>query len=253
MEFPSSLNQAVLLKRHKRFLAEVIVNNQEHRVIYCPNVGAMSGCDILGSRIWFSHSNNPRRKFPDTWELIEVDVGHLVCINTQYTPHLIEEALKSDQLKIFQDYAKITMDPPMFEEYSFDILLEKNSEKENEECYIMIQTVTLGDEIHRGFFPDAPSERGIEQLKGLMLAKQKGYRAVLIFCALHTGIHRLFPADHIDPDYGSILRQALIAGVEIVGYRTEITLTQVKISTPLEICVPVRMMGSWKSLKSNKQ
>jgi sugar fermentation stimulation protein A len=248
MEFPSTLTQAVLLKRHKRFLAEVIINNQEHRVIYCPNVGAMTGCDILGSRIWYSRSLDPHRRFPETWELVEVDVGHLVCVNTQHASNLLIEAIDNNTIPGLQGYGSLQLHPPLLGEHGFDILLKKDQEK----CFVILHNVTLGDEIHRGFFPDALSDLGVEQLKSLIHAKQQGYRAVLVYCVLHTGIDRIFPADHIDPDYGCLLRQALLAGVEVMGFRCEITLKDIHINGPVEICVPVRMIGDWRSEKSNK-
>lgn len=251
MEFPSHLTQGVLLKRYKRFLAEIILNNQEHRIIYCPNMGAMAGCDVLGSRIWFSHSKNPRRKFPDTWELVEVDGGNLVCVNTQHAKQLILEAINKGILTELQGYTLSELDPPYLEEEGLDLLLEKkDSDLPSEKCFVVIKGVTLGDEIHRGFYPDSPGSRGYEQLKALMNAKQQGYRAVLVYCVLHTGIERIYPADHIDPEFGCMLRQAAIAGVEVLGYRVDIALSDISIASQVEVCIPARMICSSRSEKS---
>ncbi len=246
MEFPSPLTQAVLLKRYKRFLAEIVINNQEHRVIYCPNMGAMTGCDILGSRVWFSRSPNTRRKFPDTWELVEVDAGYLVCVNTLNTNQLILEGIVNGVINELQGYTQILLDPPLLEDHSFDILLEKNPGiiDDTEKCFVVSKGVTLGDEIHRGFFPDTPTEKGVQQLKALIHAKEMGYRAVLIYCIQHTGIERVFPADHIDPKYGSTLRQAMMAGVEMMAYRLDISLSEMHLATPVEVCIPARMICS---------
>ena len=244
MEFESSLTQAVLLKRHKRFLAEIVVNNQEHRIVYCPNIGAMLGCDILGSRVWFSHSSNPGRKFPDTWELVEVDGGHLVSVNTQNTLPLVQEAIKNGVIKELAAFDKITAQS-FLEEHVYDLFLEKTTavEGQREKCLVNIQSVTLGDEIQRGFFPDAPSEKAILQLKGLIRARSEGIRAILFYCVQHTHIERVFPADHIDPEFGVLLRQAFIAGVEIIAYGIEISMTTLHLHKPLEVCIPARMIG----------
>lgn len=252
MEFASPLTQAVLLKRYKRFLAEIVLNNQEHRVIYCPNRGEMLGCDVLGSRIWFSHTKNPRRKFPDTWELVEVDAGNLVCVNLQHAKPLVLEAINNGKLVELQGYVQTILEPPYLEEEGLDFLLEKPNEQSaiSEKCFVVIKGVTLGDEIHRGFYPDASSQKGVEQIKSLIQAKQQGYRAVLVYCVTHTGIFRVFPADHIDPDYGCLLRQAVLAGVEVIGYRVDISLTEISITTPVEICIPVRMICSSRPEKS---
>ncbi len=245
MEFASPLTQAVLLKRYKRFLAEIVVNNQEHRVIYCPNMGAMTGCDILGSRVWFSHSANPRRKFPDTWELVEVDGGHLVCVNTQNSTQLITEAIENGIITELQGYTHLNITPNALGEYAFDLsLCPQAPSTQTPSCFVHINSVTLGDEIHRGFFPDAPTDKGVQQLKALIHAKENGYRAVLVYCVQHTGINRLFPADHIDPKYGSLIRQAMIAGVEIYAYRLDITLNEMSIAKAIEVCIPARMICS---------
>lgn len=249
MEFPSSLTQAILLKRYKRFLAEIVVNNQEHRIIYCPNMGAMTGCDILGSRIWFSQCNNPRRKFPETWELVEVDGGHLVCVNTHNTKQLIVEGIQSGVIKELASFDHIDTDPCLMDECSFDMVLKQQAHEDDEQqmVFVMTQSVTLGDEIHRGFFPDAMTQKGVQQLKSLMYAKSRGYRAMLVFGVLHTGIARLFPADHIDSEYGSLIRQAVIAGVEVIGYRVDINFNALSLTTPVEVCIPARMICSSRS------
>lgn len=251
MQFVSSLVQGVLLKRYKRFLAEIIMNNQEHRIIYCPNMGAMSGCDVLGSRIWFSHTKNPRRKFPDTWELVEVDGGNLVCVNTQHAKELIMEAIANSKLSELQGYSKSILEPPYLEEEGLDLLLEKPDDQGiGEKCFVVIKGVTLGDEIHRGFYPDSSSQKSVEQIRSLIHAKQQGYRAVLVYCVMHTGVSRVFPADHIDADYGNLLRQASIAGVEVIGYRVDISLSEISIATPIEVCIPARMICAYRPEKS---
>jgi sugar fermentation stimulation protein A len=211
----------------------------------------MAGCDVLGSRIWFSHTKNPRRKFPDTWELVEVDGGNLVCVNTQHAKQLILEAIESGTLSELQGYTKSILEPPYLEEEGLDLLLEKPDDRGiGEKCFAVIKGVTLGDEIHRGFYPDSSSQKGVEQVRSLMHAKQQGYRAVLIYCVLHTGVSRVFPADHIDPDYGNLLRQAYIGGVEVIGYRVDISLTEISVATPIEVCIPARMICAYRPEKS---
>ncbi len=240
MKFPSPLTQAVLIKRTKRFLADVVVNNQEYRTIYCPNMGAMTGCDLLGSRVWFSHTMQPKRKHADNWELVEVDAGFLVCINTQLAYPLVVEAIQSGVIQPLQNYSKITIAPATLDNFTFDMVLE--SEALNQKCYVDVRSVTLGDEIHRGFYPDAKASRAVRQLKALMHAKRQGHRAVLIFCVQHTGITRLFPADHIDMQFGATLRQAVFAGVEILAYGADISLQEIKLIKPIEMCIPARMI-----------
>ena len=249
MDFQSQLTQGVLLKRYKRYLAEIILNNQEHRIIYCPNMGVMSGCENLGSRIWFSHTHDSRRPFPDTWELVEVDGGHLICVNTQHVKPILIEAIEKNKITELRDYTQYKLILPYLEEEGFDFILEKNisSTLKTEKCFGVMKAVTLGDEIHRGFYPEAANVQNSEQLKALISAKQRGHRAILIYGVLHTGVQRVFPADHIDPEYGALLRQALITGVEIIGYRVDISLIGLFMGSPVEICIPARLISSSRS------
>lgn len=253
MEFTSPLTQAVLLKRYKRYLAEVVLNNQEHRIIQCPNFGAMLGCDMLGSRIWFSRAAVNHRKYPDIWELVEVDNGQIVCVNPQNALPLLLEAIEAKQIPALIDYSPLEMQPVM-EEYSLDLLLEKTTSHAQtsvqDKCLIGIHTVTLGDEIHRGFFPDAPSDNGIQQLRALVQAKSLGYRAMLVLCSLHTGITRMFPADHIDSQFGCLIRQAIIAGVEVIGCGVDITTESMHLHSNVEVHVPARLISSYRAEKS---
>lgn len=253
MEFQSPLTQAVLLKRYKRYLAEIVLNNQEHRVIQCPNYGAMMGCDMLGSRIWFSATDQTHRRYPDVWELVEVDNGRLVCVNTQYALPLFVEALKRDLIPELTGYTPL-QEHPEFEECQLDLLLEKKNavpgQSVAEQCLLGIHTVTLGDEIHRGFFPDAPTDSGVQQLRALVQAKALGYRAVLVVCSLHDGVNRLFPADHIDSQFGCLIRQAIIAGVEVIGCGVTITPDSMNLHANVEVHVPARLISSYRSEES---
>jgi sugar fermentation stimulation protein A len=242
MKFPSLLTQAVLIKRTKRFLADVVINNQEYRTIYCPNPGAMTGCDLLGSRIWFSHSTLPKRKHPDTWELVEVDAGFLVCVNSQLSYALVVDAIENGVIQPLQGYTNVSVSPVSLDNFTFEMMLEENTT--NEKCFVEVRSVTLGDEIHRGFYPDAKSPRAVRQLKALIHAKRQGHRAVFIFCVQHTGIARLFPADHIDMQFGATLRQAVFAGVEILAYGADISLQEISLVKPIELCIPARMICS---------
>lgn len=251
MEFPSQLTQAVLLKRYKRFLAEIILNNQEHRIIYCPNTGTLSGCDVLGSRVWFSHTKNPRRRFPDTWELVEVDGGNLVCVNPQHVKPLLLEGIASGTISELQGYVPHAEEGDFTLREGCDLLLEKTvGDGKIDKAYVVMRAVVLGDEVHRGFYPDTATPTGIEQLKSLIRLQHQGARTVLMYCVLHTGISRVFPADHIDPDYGDWLRRAALSGVEIVGYRVDISFDRIFVASKIEVCVPARRICASRQEKS---
>lgn len=236
----SILTEAVLLKRYHRYLADCALNKKDIRTLYCPNNGAMRGCDILGSRIWFSTSFNTNRKFPYTWEVVEVDGGHLVGVNTLRSVDLIREAILSGTIDELKEFKYIHKEAPFDNPAKRVDLILRQDEEKGPFALVEVETVTLGDEIHRGFFPDCAHTRALRNLYELLDLREKGHRAILLFCVQHTGIEKLFVADHIDKQYGVLLREAIANGVEVYAYRTRISVTEMAIETPIPVIVPER-------------
>lgn len=247
MKFTPALTEAVLLKRSKSFLAEVVVGDEVHRTVYCPHAGGMLDAVWAGSRIWLSHTTNPRRKYPYTWELVEIKPNHLICVNPMHATLLIQEAIEAGQIEILKDYTSMQLDP-VLNTQRLDMCL--SNEDEDPRCYISVQTVLLGDEIQRGFFPDIRSGRSQKELESLISARRQGHRAVLIYCVQNTHINKIFPADHIDHDYGKLVRQAIIEGVEVIAYNINITTQELTINEPVPVVIPARMLCSERAEKS---
>lgn len=251
MKFPAPLEEAILLRRYKRFLADIVLLNQRKHTIYCPNAERLLGCDVLGSRIWFSRKSNKNKTFQDTWELVEINQGDLVCVNHHRSKQIILDGIANEIIEPLSHYQYI-LSNVTFAQQKFDFLLSQtpldHQEKalsqptEQDRCLVVVQSVTMGDEIHRGFFPDSVDQRIVKQLEALMEAKELGYRAVWIFCALNPRIHRLFPADHINPEFGCLLRRAVIGGIEVMAYQTAISLDELYVTEPLEVCIPARLL-----------
>lgn len=222
MKFERTLESGVLIKRYKRFLADIERESGEMITIHCPNTGSMLNCNTPASQVWFSHSDNPKRKYPHTWELVAVANGHLACINTLRANHLVKSALANNGIKELQGYGNIRSEVRYGQENSrIDLLLEDHPHRP--ECYVEIKSVTLGLEKGIGLFPDAVTTRGARHLRELMEMKACGKRAVLFFCVMHSGIREVRPADQIDPNYGQLLRQAMKNGVEVIAYGTKIS------------------------------
>lgn len=250
MKFTSPLTEAILLRRHKRFLVDIAVNKTDRETIYCPNTSAMRGLDILGSRIWYSTCSNQRRKYPHTWEMVEVDGGHKVAVNSQRKNPLVLEAIDNGILKELLDYETIDQEvQPEGTSCKFDFKLSKHKHH-LPDAFVEVKVVTMGDEIHRGFYPESENLRATQQLKALQQLKQEGYRAVLVFCVMHTGINRVFPADHIDNQFGYVLREAYQAGVEIIAYQVQMDEQGIIIEKPCEVCVPQRTYGTRQHSKN---
>ena len=219
MRFTPPLIQATLLKRYKRFLADVVLDSGETLTVHCPNTGSMTHCVVEHSPCWLSDSNNPKRKYRYTWELATTPGGFIAGVNTQRANKLVVEAIDNGVLTALQGYETLETEKPYGDESSrIDILLSNAEQR----CYVEVKSVTLemGDGL--GAFPDAVSARARKHLRELVGMLRQGHRAALVFCAQHTGIERVAPADHIDPKYGVALREAVDQGLEVIACQAKI-------------------------------
>ncbi|MGV7960006.1 DNA/RNA nuclease SfsA [Photorhabdus tasmaniensis] len=220
MEFHPPLQSATLIRRYKRFLADVITPKGETLTIHCANTGAMTSCATPGDTIWYSTSDNPKRKYPNSWELTETQDGHWICVNTLRANDLVAEAIQQNAISEFSGYKKISREVKYGEENSrIDLLLQA---EQHVNCYIEVKSVTLLQE-NCGYFPDAVTTRGQKHLRELQLIAEQGQRAVLFFAVLHSGIKQVAAAAHIDHNYSSLLEQARNSGVEVICYQARIT------------------------------
>ncbi|ELR66426.1 Sugar/maltose fermentation stimulation protein [Photobacterium marinum] len=217
MKFDQPLQAAKLIKRYKRFLADVELPNGEVKTMHCANTGAMTGCAEPGSTVWYSTSDNPKRKYPNSWELTQTKEGHWICVNTARANRLVEEAINKKAITELQGYSSLRTEVKYGSENSrIDILL---SDEDKPSCYIEVKSVTLLEENGQGFFPDAVTTRGQKHLRELIEVAQRGERAVLFYAILHSGIEKVSAAHHIDPDYHQLIKEAEQAGVEIICYK----------------------------------
>ncbi|MCG9727271.1 DNA/RNA nuclease SfsA [Vibrio brasiliensis] len=234
MKFEPILEPAVLIKRYKRFLADITLPDGSERTIHCANTGAMTGCATPGNKVWYSTSDNPKRKYPNSWELSETATGHRICINTARANQLAVEAIESGTIKELQGYDQLQTEVKYGNENSrIDILL--NSENKPK-CYIEVKSVTLLDEDKsgQGYFPDAVTTRGQKHLRELAQMAQNGSRAVLLFTVLHSGIEKVSPAHHIDANYSQLLKYAQEQGVEVLCYKAELSHHEIKLVKALD-------------------
>jgi sugar fermentation stimulation protein A len=237
MKLAEQLQAATLLRRYKRFLADIELADGSQLTIHCPNTGSMKNCQKPGSRVWYTLSDNPKRKYPGTWQLIEVDKKHLVGINTGLANKLVREAIESQQLGSLAGFDVIRSEVPYGEQRSrIDLLLETEGKQP---CYIEVKNVSLGQADGQGLFPDAVTQRGQKHLQELMEMVRQGNRAMLCFCVQHSGIDRLSPADEIDPDYAGLLRQASAAGVELIALRAsfDVQASEISLTEEIPVCL----------------
>ncbi|MGS2718159.1 DNA/RNA nuclease SfsA [Eionea flava] len=235
MHFSPPLQPAVLLSRYKRFLADIALPDGQVTTIHCPNTGAMTRCIVEGSPCWYSVSDNPKRKYPFTLEIVTTPNKGLACIHSARANALVEEALVKGVISELKDYDAIDREVRYGDENSRVDFLLRSDRRDLVDCYVEVKSVTLGMEGGLGLFPDAVSQRGAKHLRELMVMVSRGYRAALLFCVQHTGISYVSPADAIDSHYGTLLRDAVQAGVEVLVYRAEINPERIQLAAPLPL------------------
>lgn len=220
MNLPDLL-QGRLIRRYKRFLADVRLADGSEVTAHCPNTGSMKNCAEPGSRVWLLDVNSPTRKLRYRWELVEVEGRYLACINTGRANTLVKEAVIADRIEALTGYSRVQSERPYGNEGSrIDLLLTGAGLPD---CYVEVKNVTLLEGNGLGVFPDAVTTRGRKHLRELMAVVQAGGRGVLLFNVAHTGIQRVEPAWNIDPAYAETLVEAKDAGVEVLAYGVDIS------------------------------
>ncbi|WP_020675324.1 DNA/RNA nuclease SfsA [Geopsychrobacter electrodiphilus] len=212
MQLPTPLFAGRLLRRYKRFLADVELADGTIVTAHTPNTGSMMQCAVPGFEVLLSAKDDPKRKLKFTLELIRVN-GYWVDTHTQRSNRIVEEALRQGAISEFRDYH-------VSREYCFgasriDFYLEKGEER----VLLEVKNVTLCDDAVARF-PDAVTKRGQKHLQELKMAVQQGWRGVIFYLVQRGEATSFSPADEIDGEYGRLLREVVSAGVEAVAYRT---------------------------------
>ena len=236
MKFDPPLQQARLIRRYKRFMADVELADGSIITLHCPNTGSMKNCQPPGAAVLYSDSGNPARKYRHTLEAVQVAHGHWAGVNTARTNQLVAEAILEKRIPGLKRYAALRREVT-FADSRFDIALDH---ADGRHTYIEVKNVTLGpaeDEPDHGViaFPDAVTARGQKHLQTLMEVVRQGHRAVLFFCVQHTGARAMRPADEIDRKYGELLRRAIAGGVQVMCWKTLIQADQFRLAAALPL------------------
>ena len=235
MKIAAALIEGRLIRRYKRFLADVELAAGGTITAACPNTGSLMGCVEAGSRVWLSESDSPTRKYRHTWEMVESG-GVLVGINTNRPNGLVREAIEAGVVPELAGYRTIRAEVAFGEERSrVDLVLEGPRRKA---CYVEVKNVTAAVADGVALFPDSVSERGARHLRELIRLKAQGLRAVQFYCVQRGDVHEVRPADAIDPDYGMTLRQAIASGVEVLAYRAKVTTRSITLEGRIAVCCP---------------
>lgn len=214
MQFKSPLVRGRLVKRYKRFLADILLDDGTAITAACPNTGSMLGLCDPGMAVWVSVSASPTRKYPHTWELVELGAGTaktLVGINTAHPNAIVAEAITQGQIAPLAGYASLRREVKYGQSSRIDLLLE---DKDKGLAYVEIKNVHLLREPGLAEFPDSKTERGVKHLAELSDMVRAGHRAVMLYLIQRSDAGRFRIARDIDPRYAAALTAARAAGVE---------------------------------------
>ncbi|HRD78343.1 MAG TPA: DNA/RNA nuclease SfsA [Hyphomicrobiaceae bacterium] len=235
MRFTKPLIPATLVKRYKRFLADVRLGDGTALTATCPNTGSMLGLTDPGLKVWISHSESPTRKYAHTLELIEVDLGKgpgLVGINTGHPNKLVAEAIEAGRVKELKGYESLRREVKYGENSRIDLLLEGGGKSA---CYVEVKNVHMMRKAGLAEFPDSVTERGAKHLREMSEMVRQGHRAVMVFLIQRSDAKSLTLASDIDPGYLEAFTAAKAAGVEAIALRCSISPDEIAVDKAVPI------------------
>ncbi len=221
------LLQGVLVKRYKRFMADVKLRNGHLITAHCPNSGGMLTCCEPGRAVYLSRHNDPQRKLKYTWEIIHMP-GSLVGVNTLVPNRLVRAAILANRVEALTGYSSVRAEIPYGINSRIDLLLEEGEKR----CFVEVKNCTLVED-GIACFPDAVTTRGLKHLKELQEQVRMGDRSVMFFLVQRMDAVRFRPADQIDEKYGIELRKAIKNGVEIMVYDVSLDLKSIALNRAL--------------------
>ena len=231
MDFPDPLVRGTLVRRYKRFLADVELEDGRTVTAHCANTGTMLGVRDPGSEVWLSPATNPARKLRYSWQMIRVGEG-LVGINTQNPNRIVEEAIGSGRIPELAGYGTIRREVKYGRNSRIDILLQEPGKPD---CYVEIKNVHLVREDGTAEFPDAVSARAAKHQGELADMVEAGHRAATLYLCQREDCDRFRIAGDIDPAYAEAAQKARDRGVEALCYGCILTPEAISIGGALAV------------------
>ncbi len=216
MLFETPLIHGTLIKRYKRFLSDIRLDDGSVVVAHCTNSGSMKTCIEEGAEVYLSPAKDPKRKTRFTWEMIKIN-GQWVGVNTSHPNLIAFEAIKDGTIEQLKGYTHVQR-----EVKTGDSRIDIMAQNENETCFIEVKNVTMKVGNYARF-PDAVTTRGKKHLDELIKLKQQGIRAVMLYIIQRSDVELFAPAHDIDPTYTKTLQKAFEAGVEIIPLRVKVS------------------------------
>ncbi|MEQ8326950.1 MAG: DNA/RNA nuclease SfsA [Parvibaculum sp.] len=236
MQFPDPLIPGRLLRRYKRFLSDIRLEDGREVVAHCANPGSMMGLAEPGAAVWLSPSRNPARKLKYSWELVAAD-GALVGIHTGRANALVAEALEAAKVPELDGYGQRRPEVRYGTNSRIDFLLEAPGKADIPPCYLEVKSVTLKRGRALAEFPDAVTVRGAKHLAELSEVARQGSRAVLFFLVQRGDCTAVAPAADIDPTYAAALSEAVAQGVEVLCYGCRLSPAEITLDARLPLAL----------------
>jgi sugar fermentation stimulation protein A len=232
MQFDPPLQPARLVRRYKRFLADMILEDGREIVAHCPNPGSMMGLAEPGSPCFLSAKTAKGRKLDFGWELVGMKTGALVGINTGYANRIVAEGLATGRIPGLPQGGTWRPEVAFGAGTRFDFA---HTAADSRLTYLEVKSVTLSRVPGRAEFPDAKTDRGLKHLRELSAAVAQGHRAVLLFLVQRDDCEILALAADIDPAYAAGLQAALAAGIEVIGYTCHVASEGISLAKPIAL------------------
>jgi sugar fermentation stimulation protein A len=232
MRFKNSLVPGRLIKRYKRFMADVLLETGEAVTAACPNTGSMLGLVEPGNTVWLSRSDSATRKYPHTWELVEIPETGLVGVNTAHPNHIVAEAIAKQKITQLSGYDSMRSEVKYGQNSRIDILLEDSNRPQ---CYVEVKNVHFLRKPGLAEFPDCVTERGTKHLVELANMVRGGARAVMVYLIQCNMPSHFALADDKDPVYFSQFRKARLAGVEALALTCHVSTDEISVDRSIPI------------------
>ena len=232
MRFQTPLEPAVLIRRYKRFLADIRLQDGQEVVCHCANPGAMTGLAEPGMRIWLEPNDDPKKKLKFGWRLVENGNGHFTGVDTSVPNRALHAALLAGAVKGLEAYTTVRPEQKYGENSRIDFLLQSEGLPD---AYVEVKSVTLSRHSGMAEFPDSVTARGAKHLDELAAMAEQGHRAIMLYLVQRTDCTQFRLADDIDPTYAAAYQAARDAGVETYCFGTNITSQAIEIGSPLSV------------------
>lgn len=234
MKFQTPLVRGTLVKRYKRFLADVTLEDGREVTAHCANPGSMLGLQEPNSTVWLEPNDDPKKKLKFSWKLIQTHSG-LVCVDTGLANKVVKEGLSEGAMSPFEAYKTVRSEVKYADKSRIDFLLSQSGLSD---VYLEVKSVTLMRSTGIAEFPDSVTARGTRHLNDLAQMVQNGHRAAMLYLVQHTGAQHCIIAGDIDPNYLKACHMARAAGVEFYAWRTKLSPQCVRLDHRVQFDLP---------------